>query len=293
LTDVGRYDALFIAIGARQFLTCAPQLREARAAFVLENLRAAASELRAATGNAQIRFGIRDVIVSSTAPPALLARDSLCVVAESGDLVLEQGGDPLCLETGVIWADPSELERRWACKLFIHNGSDAVAAFLGALAGYRFVHEAMADPRIDALVENAIRSVTQAVVARGLVDAAFAATYMERELQRFRNRLLHDPISRVARDPLRKLGAEDRLMQALKLINAAGQDPYSIMTGIAAGLLCSAQTDGGAFRAGCHNEITLRKICGLSDEGLIRAILDCANHLQRDFRTPLRASAAG
>jgi mannitol-1-phosphate 5-dehydrogenase len=115
---------------------------------------------------------------------------------------------------------------------------------------------------------------------------------MERELQRFRNPLLHDPISRVARDPLRKLGAEDRLMQALRLIIAAGQDAYPIMTGIAAGLLCHAQTEGRPFGGARHHEITLRKTCGLSDEGLIRAILDCAEHLQRDFRTPVRASAA-
>ena len=36
LTDVGQYDALFVSTGARQFLTCAPLLREARAAFVLD-----------------------------------------------------------------------------------------------------------------------------------------------------------------------------------------------------------------------------------------------------------------
>jgi len=249
-------------------------------------------QLRAATGNARIWFGIPDVVVSSTAPQALLARDPLCVVAEPGDLVLERGCDPLGLDTGVIWADAAELGRRWACKFFIHNASHAVAAFLGTLAGHRLIHEAMADPRIDAVVENAIRSVTHALIARGLADASFAISYMERELKRFRNPLLYDPISRVARDPLRKLGAEDRLMQALRLVIAAGQDAYPITTGIAAGLLCHAQEEGRPFGAGRRNEITLRKIC-LSDEGLIRAILDCADHLQRDFETPLRASATG
>src|SRR2546425_5202781 len=69
LRDVAQYDALFVSTGARQFMACAPMLREARAAFVLENLRTAAVQLRAATGNARIWFGIPDVIVSSTAPP--------------------------------------------------------------------------------------------------------------------------------------------------------------------------------------------------------------------------------
>jgi len=292
LTDVGQYDALFVSTGPRQFLDCAPLVREARAVFVLENLRTAAVQLRAATGNARIWFGIPDVIVSSTAPPALLARDPLCVVAEPGDLILEQGSDPLGLHNGVVWADPSELERHWACKLFIHNASHAVAAFLGTLAGHRLIHEAMIDPRIGAVVDNAIRSVTHAVIAHGMADEPFATSYMERELQRFRNPLLHDPISRVARDPLRKLGAEDRLMQALKLIVAAGQDADPIMMGIAAGLLCHAQTEGRLSGGPPRHESTLRKSCGLSDEGLIGAILDCVEFLQCDHRTLLRTSAA-
>jgi mannitol-1-phosphate 5-dehydrogenase len=293
LTEVTQYDAVFVSTGPRQFMACAPLLRDARAVFVLENLRTAALQLREETGNAGIRFGIPEAVVSNTAPPALLARDPLCVVAERGDLILERGGEPLDLGTGVIWADPSELERRWACKFFIHNASHAVAGFLGTLAGYHLIHEAMADPRIAPVVENTIGSVTRALIDRGRVDAPFAISYMERELQRFRNPLLHDPVSRVARDPLRKLGAEDRLMQALRLVVAARQDAYPITTGIAAGLLCHAQTEGRPFgAAGRRNEITLRKICGLSDAGLIRAILDCAEHLQRDFRAPVRASAA-
>jgi hypothetical protein len=221
----------------------------------------------------------------------LLAHDPLCLVAEPGDLILEQGCEPLGVDTGGVWADPSELERRWACKFFIHNASHAVVAFLGTLTGHRLVHEAMADARICALVKSAIRSITHAVIARGLAYGPLATSYMERELRRFRNPLLCDPISRVARDPLRKLGANDRLVQALKLVVEAEEDAYPIMMGIAACLLCHAQTDtslpGGARR----HETTLRETCGLWDEDLIRAILDCVGYLQRDHRTPLRTSA--
>jgi len=292
LTDVAQYDAVFVSTGARQFSASAPLLREARAVFVLENLRTAALQLRAATGTARIWFGIPEAVVSNTAPPALLERDALCVVAEPGDLILERGGEPLGLDTGVIWADASELERRWACKFFIHNASHAVAAFLGSLADYHLVHDAMADPRIAPVVESTIRSVTRALVDLGRVDAPFAVSYMERELQRFRNPLLHDQISRVARDPLRKLGAEDRLMQALELVLAAGHDPHAIMTGIAAGLLCLVQTEGPRSGPRRRSEITLRSVGGLSDASLIRAILDRADSLRLEFRAPLRASAS-
>ena len=61
--------------------------------------------------------------------------------------------------------------------------------------------------------------ITEALIDQKMVDKNDAKNYMERELRRFRNDLLHDPISRVARDPLRKLAPEDRLIQALNLVN--------------------------------------------------------------------------
>jgi hypothetical protein len=85
---------------------------------------------------------------------------------------------------------------------------------------------------------------------------------------------------------MRKLGADDRLMQALQLNVAAGQDAYPIMMGIAAGLLCHAQS-GGKLR----HQMTLRKTCGLSDDGLIRAILDCADEPQCEHRPLSNAPA--
>ena len=287
--DIRRYDAVFICAGVRQFLACADLVRAARAVYVLENLRTAAVQLRVGAGNDRIWFGIPDVIVSCTAPPELLARDPLCVVAEPGDLVLEQDGEQTEPFTGVIWAKPSELERRWACKLFIHNASHAVAAFLGMLAGHHFVHEAMADAPIFNVVDKAIRAITDAIIVRGLVDEPVAAAYMERELRRFRNPLLYDPISRVAREPLRKLGAEDRLMQALQLVLASGQDARPIVIGIAAGLLCHAREQGDLSGAVSDHETTLRHNCGLSDETLIRPILDRAQRLQRQYSASFRA----
>ena len=40
---------------------------------------------------------------------------------------------------------------------------------------------------------------------------------MNKELKRFENKLLFDPISRVAREPLRKLRSDNRIILALRL----------------------------------------------------------------------------
>ena len=53
-------------------------------------------------------------------------------------------------------------------------------------------------------------------------------------MARFRNDLLCDPISRVAREPFRKLKPNDRLIGAAQLCLAAGVVPKNLMIGIMA-----------------------------------------------------------
>jgi mannitol-1-phosphate/altronate dehydrogenase len=102
---------------------------------------------------------------------------------------------------------------------------------------------------------------------------------MERELRRFKNPLLHDPIARVAKDPLRKLSADDRLVQALKLVHNTGLDPYPL-------LLCiNAALEGAASgHVGLNEERAdplwrrqiLETVSGLRDDQLIHDILTVA-----------------
>ena len=51
------------------------------------------------------------------------------------------------------------------------------------------------------------------------VSNKFAKYYMNKEIRRFSNKLLFDPISRVAREPIRKLGKENRIVLALRVAN--------------------------------------------------------------------------
>ena len=62
-------------------------------------------------------------------------------------------------------------------------------------------------------------------------------------LRRFGNRALADTIFRLARDPLRKLGPEDRLVGAARLAEKAGRTPEALSWGIAAGYLFDDAND--------------------------------------------------
>ncbi len=74
-------------------------------------------------------------------------------------------------------------------------------------------------------------------------DHHFIESYAVKEVRRFSNRLLFDPISRVAREPLRKLHPSGRLMGALKLLLSTGIRPTYLMAGIAAALSYSNNYD--------------------------------------------------
>jgi mannitol-1-phosphate/altronate dehydrogenase len=277
MCDIGRYDAVFICVGPRHYLSCAQLLGDARVVFVLENDRDATKRLHEVAGSGRFRFGIPDAIVSNTATATLLRRDPLCLIAEPGELILEAGADNPDLGEAVVWVDKVDQEKHWACKFFIHNTSHAIVGYLGALAGHTFIHEALSDPRIGLVVERALQVMTEAVVAEGLVEERLATAYMARELARFGNPLLFDPISRVTRDPLRKLNCDDRLIRALSLVVRSKMDAFPIMLGINAALVhvVSANDEVRSLKSNWSRSYDkiLRNVCGLSDEKLIREIL--------------------
>ena len=128
-------------------------------------------------------------------------------------------------------------------KLFTYSAGHAACAYLGHLKGYRYIHSAVRDPEIRRTVLEAM-----AEGQRGLAAAyspAFAGDRAElhRILARFDNAALDDPIARVARDPLRKLNPQDRLIGAARLASQAGVTPIELATAVAAALLYSDPAD--------------------------------------------------
>src|SRR5688572_32596049 len=91
-------------------------------------------------------------------------------------------------------------------------------------------------------------------------------------LLRYANEELADPVQRVARDPIRKLGPDDRLLGPARLIRAARRRvPAHFALGIAAALLYRAEGDVQAIRLARLLErdglvATLRTVCRLEPE---------------------------
>lgn len=127
-------------------------------------------------------------------------------------------------------------------KLFVHNMGHAVTAYLGALRGYTFIWEAIADPAVRESVHAAMRESAAALGKRHGRDSRELEPYIDDLLRRFGNRQLGDTIARVGRDLPRKLSENDRLFGAARLCAEQGIKNAAIRGGIGAALLFE---DGG------------------------------------------------
>lgn len=125
----------------------------------------------------------------------------------------------------------------WATKkLYTFSAGHAAAAYLGALKGYRYIHSAIRDPEIRSSVLSAMEEGQRGLARRYGPDLAGDPAELEEIIVRFENAALNDPVSRVGRDPRRKLGPEDRLVGAARLAEQAGVSPRRLALAAAAAI---------------------------------------------------------
>jgi len=125
-------------------------------------------------------------------------------------------------------------------KLFGHNATHALAAYLGRLLGARRVADLRDVPGLlDFLRAAFLEESGEALIRkhRGL-DPLFTpegyTEYADDLLARMTNPFLMDTVERVGRDPRRKLGWEDRLIGTMRLARAQDIEPRRYAIGAAA-----------------------------------------------------------
>ena len=173
-------------------------------------------------------------------------------------------------------------------KLYIHNAGHCMVGYLGYRRGYQYGDQAVRDPLVDALVTQALDESSQALAAEHGLDPVALAENIQDLLNRFGNRALGDPISRLARDPLRKLAANDRLVGAARLAQKHGILPQGLSWGIAAALAYDDPADPHAAQlqamlAGQGIDRVLQDVCGIQpDEPLAEMVREKHRLLHSD-----------
>ena len=166
-------------------------------------------------------------------------------------------------------------------KLYGHNLAHAAAAYLGYRRGWTYIDQAMEDPVVAGLVEEALAEVGEALIRKHGFEREEQRAYAADLLRRFRNRALHDTIARVGRDPLRKLRPGDRLIGALAVCLDEGVEPRAILAAIAAALRFDLPGDASAERLQEHLgtrglDETLSEVCGLAPGGEVAGMVRSA-----------------
>ncbi len=129
-------------------------------------------------------------------------------------------------------------------KLFTLNTGHAITAYLGVLKGYETVKESIEDEEIQKLVVSAMKESGEVLINRYGFDREAHYKYIDKILGRFKNPYLKDEVKRVGREPLRKLGFNDRLIKPLRGTMEYNLKNDNLVYGIAAALLYSNEEDG-------------------------------------------------
>ncbi len=153
-------------------------------------------------------------------------------------------------------------------KLFTLNTGHAITAYFGKMKGCATIEESIAVPEIFELVHASMQQSGEALVKQFGFDHEAHFRYIEKIIGRFRNPYLKDDVTRVGREPIRKLSPDDRLIKPLMTAKSFGLPYDKLLLGIGAALHFRNENDPQSVQLGemIDNEgleATVSKITGI------------------------------
>jgi len=151
-------------------------------------------------------------------------------------------GQPAFRRGITVFEEKEDLLPFEEAKLYGHNATHALAAYLGAVRGVRRIAELKDFPDIMRFLRKAFIEESGAALVRRHtgVDRLFTESgyreYADDLLARMVNPFLQDSVERVGRDAERKLGWDDRLTGTVRVAIREGLTPRRYAFGIAAAL---------------------------------------------------------
>lgn len=294
---IAHADAVFTAVGGKNLGDIAPLLAKgiARKATVggnlnivtCENWKKPADILRAGilplldaeeTAFFNTHVGVTEAVIMRSAieaSPEQLAQDPLVVNVQNFwklpvDASRIVGKLPSVQGLELIEAFTGFLER----KFYTYNAANGTTSYLGALLGYEKIADAAHDERILGILEGVYSETARALSAKHHfpLDEQLAFTLTSKA--KLQDYTIVDFIERNARDPIRKLGPDDRLVGSARLVLEYGILPENLCVAIAAAIYYENDADEFAvklkdIRENQGIDAVLRDVCHLEPDGTI------------------------
>lgn len=110
-------------------------------------------------------------------------------------------------------------------KLFSVNTGHATVAYTGAFERYQTIDAAMQDPLVVVQLRSVLEETGKLLIKKWGFDQQEHQQYIDKIVQRFKNKYISDKITRVARTPIRKLGNNERFIQPILELEGQNDDP--------------------------------------------------------------------
>ena len=157
-------------------------------------------------------------------------------------------------------------------KLFIHNMSHAVTAYLGIYENLRLIADAIDNSEIYIVSFQAMLESAEALFYKYGVPISDMLLHIQDLLLRFTNRNLGDTCVRVGADIVRKLSPSDRLVGAVRLCREQGIMPAYICVGIA-GAIYAYHREQNLTQTKESAKQTLEELSGITERNVCDMIL--------------------
>ena len=151
-------------------------------------------------------------------------------------------------------------------KLFTVNTAHATLAYVGQQHNCTTIVQAVNNPQVTEVVARVLQETSQVLIRRHGFDPSAHSKYVQKTLERFADPQLDDPVSRVGREPTRKLARNDRLVGPAAYLAEWGVEPTALLEAIGAALLFEDDTDAGV-------EVLHNKLGRLSAEEFVSEIM--------------------
>ena len=173
-------------------------------------------------------------------------------------------------------------------KMYTNNTSNAVIAYHGYLAGYELLAEAANSPEVSALLDEVYEEINQTLVAELHVDPQQQKAFAEKARAKYTDWTIVDRVIRHGKDPLRKLGAQDRLSAPARMALNHGVYPRVIIETIAKALFFDEESDASARKLKAMRRehgipYVLQTVCELNEqEPLYREVLKAVDRICKE-----------
>lgn len=157
-------------------------------------------------------------------------------------------------------------------KFYTYNAANGTTSYLGALLGHEKIADAAHDERILKILEGVYQETAQALSKKHNFPLEEQLAFTLTSKRKLQDYTIVDFIERNARDPIRKLGPDDRLVGSARLVLEYGILPHNLCVAIAAAIHYVSEGDEFArelvrMRTEEGIDAVIEKVCKLEPNG--------------------------